>query len=159
MKTTEELFDDYLDVYNDLKRKNELWRLKVSPNEFLEKVKSLNEEVNETKNGSPLELAMRIRKFKIEIAKLVSSRLTNDEIKKQFEAINKATQITFELEKESIKNQINKIESPITSKERINIYKWIGRNQIAFSDLPNHIQEEFKQTSKYQNLLNRGLIK
>lgn len=159
MKTTEELFDDYLDVYNDLKRKNELWRLKVSPHEFLEKVKSLNEKVNETKKGSPQELAIRIRKYNIEIAKLLSINPTINEVRKQIETINKSSQIAFEKEKENIKYQIQKIELPLTSKELINIYKWIGRNQIAFSDLPLPIQEEFKQTSKYQNLLNRGLIK
>ncbi len=35
MKTTEEYFDDYLDKYNFLKKKNEIWRLRVTPQQFL----------------------------------------------------------------------------------------------------------------------------
>lgn len=35
MKTTEDYLDDYLDKYNLLKSKNELWRLKHTPQEFL----------------------------------------------------------------------------------------------------------------------------
>ncbi len=35
MKTMEAYLDDYLDDYNLLKSKNELWRLKYTPQEFL----------------------------------------------------------------------------------------------------------------------------
>ncbi len=35
MKTTEAYLDDYLDKYNSLKSKNELWRLKYTSQEFL----------------------------------------------------------------------------------------------------------------------------
>lgn len=38
MKTTEEYLDDYLDKYNELKKKNELWRLRVTPEEFIAEV-------------------------------------------------------------------------------------------------------------------------
>jgi len=43
MKTTEEYLDDYLDKYNDLKRKDELWRLRVSPQEFLLEIERIRE--------------------------------------------------------------------------------------------------------------------
>lgn len=35
MKTTEEYLDDYFDKYNELKMKNDLWQLRVTPEEFL----------------------------------------------------------------------------------------------------------------------------
>ena len=43
MKTTEEYFDDYLDKYNFLKKKNELWRLRVTPQQFLNEIKKIRE--------------------------------------------------------------------------------------------------------------------
>ncbi len=50
MKTTEAYLDDYLDNYNLLKSKNELWRSKYTPKEFLkivEQAKSRAEEDRE----------------------------------------------------------------------------------------------------------------
>ena len=35
MKTNEEYLDDYFDKQNDLIRKGERWRLRVSPEEFI----------------------------------------------------------------------------------------------------------------------------
>lgn len=41
MKTTEEYLDDYLDKYNELKKKNELWRFRVRPEEFLAEIEKI----------------------------------------------------------------------------------------------------------------------
>ena len=38
MKATDEYLDDYFDKYNELKKKNDLWRLRVTPEEFLAKI-------------------------------------------------------------------------------------------------------------------------
>lgn len=53
MKTNEEYLDAYLDKYNYLKKKNELWRLRVTPQQFLsERLKKQEKEVkmHERKN-------------------------------------------------------------------------------------------------------------
>ena len=41
MKTNEEYLDDYFDKQNDLIRKGERWRLRVSPEEFIKEIERI----------------------------------------------------------------------------------------------------------------------
>jgi hypothetical protein len=64
----------------------------------------------------------------------------------------------FESQKEDIKIKVQAFKLPLSDKDILNLYTWIGRKQITISELPPIILENYQETSKFQSLLKKGFL-
>ena len=54
MKATEDYIDDFLDKYNELIKKEELWRLRVTPQEFIAEIERIRKYGKEARKSNYL---------------------------------------------------------------------------------------------------------
>lgn len=83
MKTAEEFLDDYLDKYNELKKKNELWRLRVRPEEFLAEIERIRVYGIATRKSNYLTEYHIQRNEKAMISVMLMDRVTKEEFIEQ----------------------------------------------------------------------------
>lgn len=83
MKTTEEYLIDYLDKKNELSEKGELWRLRVTQEEFLAEIERLRvSEIYQKKSNSLSEYHIQ-KNVEEMIAALLMGIATLDEMREQ----------------------------------------------------------------------------
>ena len=155
MKTTEGYLDDYLDKYNELKKKNELWRLRVTPQKFLEEVEKIRVYSIEAKKNKSFNRYHIHKSETAAIEIMLMGAATHEEMKAQFERLDKAKKMEFAAEAPEIQQQVKTIITPLKLKDVINIYRWLFRNQITLEMLPNNVLEEFSKTRQYKTYLQK----
>jgi 16S rRNA C967 or C1407 C5-methylase (RsmB/RsmF family) len=79
-KTQEDYFDDYLDNYNELLKKNELWRLRLQPQEFIDEVDRIFKKCAQDSLSGYLNAYASSANKKSMIAVLLMNKQTYEEI-------------------------------------------------------------------------------
>ncbi|MBK8451693.1 MAG: hypothetical protein IPL42_17435 [Saprospiraceae bacterium] len=155
MKTTEELFDRYLDKFNELKIKGELWRLRVKPDEFLAEVEKIRAYgIEQRKSNYKNEYHIQCnQESMIEI--MLMDIPTYDEMKEQFDRLAKDAEVQFALEAPAVQLRLQRIQTPLNFNDVVNIYKWLLRKQINLQMLSKEVFEEFRNTRQFELLLKK----
>ncbi len=152
----------YLAQYNtkvqELTAKNELWRLRVSEQEFLQKIEELRIYEAKEKESKCLNDYHIESNVKGSVAVMLMDKMTIEEMKTQSKRMQEYADIGFQKEAPKIKILAEKITAPITNRDTIYIYRWLFRNQIQLTDLKPDVLKEFQQTRNYQTLINRKKI-
>ena len=93
------------------------------------------------------------------MAKNNTDKINNiQEVREQFRRLEESSKKYFESQKEDIKIKVQALKLPLSDKDILNLYIWIGRKQITISELPPIILENFQETSKFQSLLKQGFL-
>ena len=85
MKTTEEYLNDYLDKQKELSKKGELWRLRVTQEEFIKEIEKIRAYGFELRKSSSLTLTEYHiqRNEEGQVAIMLMDTFTLDEMKEQ----------------------------------------------------------------------------
>jgi len=95
VKTTEEYLNDYFDKQNELSRKGERWRLRVTPEEFLAEIEKIRVfEIEKRKSNTLNEYHIQ-RSIQGMISIMLMNRVTLDEARDQFERLRKSSEEEF----------------------------------------------------------------
>jgi hypothetical protein len=150
LKSTEAYLDDYLDKYNELKKLNELWRMRVTPQQFLTEIDRIRAYgIEARKNNYHNEYAItQYEKGKVEI--MLMNNLTIEEMKAQVAWLNISQEIEFANAMPQIKARLNTIKTPLKFADVRNIYQWLFRKQITLEMLPPLVLEDFSKTRQYK---------
>jgi hypothetical protein len=155
MKTDEEYLDNYFDKYNELKKKNELWRIRVTPQEFLAEIGKIRQYGIKERKGNYLTDYHIQRNEEVMISVLLMDRMTKEEFIEQCGRLNKAAKIEFAAEAFKIQLRVKKLQTPLLFRDVINIYRWLIREQITPEMLSINVLEEFNKTRQYQIYIKR----
>lgn len=158
MKSTEEYLDDYHQKKNTLEAKNELWRLRVTGEEFIagiEKIKKYGEEAR--KNNYINEFAIKSHENgQVEV--LLMDKMTREEMLEQMERIKKGSEKHFTIEAPEIQKKVRLLNVPLRFRDTVSIYKWLFRKQITIEMIPQDVYKEFVTTRQYLALVKKGKI-
>ncbi len=155
MKTTEEYLDDYFDKYNKLKKQNELWRLRVTPQEFLlevERIRAYGIEQRKTKYLNEYHIQKNQEGM---IAVMLMDAMTHLEIKEQFDRLDIECKIQYAIAAPEIQERLKKIQTPLKFNDVVSIYRWLFRKQITLDMLSKEVFEEFRNTRQYEVYIER----
>ena len=155
MKTTEEYIDDYLDKYNELSNKGELWRFRVSPQEFIQEIERIREyeiEQKEMRYLTPYHIESNVLGM---ISIMLMDKVTKEEIIAQFKRHKDAAKEEFAKSAPKIQESIKKIRMPLNTKDIIKIYLGLWRKQVSFDIIDEDVLNEFKKTRQYKRLIYR----
>lgn len=155
METTEEYFDRYLDKYNELKEIGELWRIRVTPQEFLAEIERVREYGIEARKAKKLTEYHIQKNVNGMITNMLMNKVTREEFIEQAKKFKELSKIQFAAQAPSIQEGLKKIKAPLKFDDIINIYRWLFRKQITLEMLSPEILDEFKQTRQYEDYLNR----
>ncbi|MBX7109302.1 MAG: hypothetical protein K1X61_11700 [Chitinophagales bacterium] len=158
MKTTEDYLDDYLDKYNELKNKNELWRLRVTPEKFLAEIERIRAYGIEQRKSNYLNEYHIQRNQEGMIAVMLMDAMTLDEMIEQANRLSEAAKLQFAEEAPEVQKQVKKIQTPLKLDDSRRIYTWLFRKQITLEMLSKEVFEEFSKTRQYQSLINKNVI-
>ena len=155
MKSTEEYISDYLEKYTTLLKKGELWRLRVTLNEFIKEIERIREYGIEQRKSNYLNEyhIQSNQNGKIEV--LLMNKVTWDEAKAQSDMLDKATKLEFAAEAPKVQERLEKIQTPLKFNDVVNIYRWLSRKQITLEMLSKDILNEFKETRQYRTIVHR----
>ncbi len=152
MKTTEAYLDDYLDNYNLLKSKNELWRSKYTPQEFLKIVEQAKSRAAEDREmGYLTEFHIQQNETNV-IAVALQDKFTREEMKAQFDRFKKLEEASYKSEAPPVKKKISELVFPLNFKDVVAIYKALFVKQITLEMIPAAVLPEFTKTRQYQSL-------
>jgi hypothetical protein len=155
MKTTEDYIDDILDKYNELVKKEELWRLRVTPQEFIAEIERIRKYGKEARKSNYLnEYHIQCNENGM-VSNMLMDKVTREEFIEQCEILKEAAKKQFAEEAPLIQQQIKQIKTPLKFQEIVNIYRWLFRKQITLEMLSAEVLEEFKMTTQYEILLEK----
>ncbi len=158
MELNEVYFKKYLLKKAELEEKGELWRLRVTQEEFLSEIERLREyEIIAKKDGTLNEYSIQ-RNIEGTISIMLMDILTFEEAKEQADRIHEASEKQFAEEAPKIIERLKFIETPLKFRDSAKIYRWIFRKQIAIDMLPANVKEEFAKTNHYEMLKNMKKI-
>lgn len=158
MKTMEDYLDDYLDKYNLLKSKNELWRLKHTPQEFLKIVEQAKSSAAEDRvMGYLTEFHIQQNEITV-IAVALQNNCTREEMMAQFDRFKKSEEAFYKREAPRVQKRISELVSPLNFKDVVAIYKALFVKQITVDMIPAVVLPEFINTRQYQSLKKRKII-
>ncbi len=158
MKTTEDYLDDYLDKYNSLKSKNELWRLKHTPQEFIKIVEQAKSRAAEDREmGYFNEFHIQQNEINV-IAVALQNNCTREEMKAQFDRFTESEEASYKREAPQVRKRISEIVSPLNFKDVVTIYKALFVKQITLDMIPAGVLPEFTKTRQYQSLKKRKIV-
>ncbi len=154
MKSLEEYIDDYLDNYNDLKKTNELWRIKYTPQEFIEEIEKVRAwGIKERKYGSILNEYSIEQSEKKMAARLLINRYSLKEAVEKSTELHKIATEGFVRDAPFIQAEVRKIELPIDSYARFLLLTGLLRKQITFEMIPEKVLEAFKEMPQYHYVI------
>jgi len=151
MKSNEEYINDYLDQYNHLKAKNELWRLKLTLSEFiieLDKIRAVYK--TNLEQGYYNEYSCT-QNAKSQVAVLLMEILSYQEMKAQIKRVKQAAAKQFKEEAPKAQAYVRSLSAPLLTEERIKIYRYLLRHQVTLQHLKAETLEEFKQSREFSN--------
>lgn len=155
MKSTEEYLDDYFDKYNELQREGELWRLRLTPQEFIKEVeRARTYGVEARKDGKLTEYHIQRSEEGIIVVALMN-RVTLEEAKEQAARIRKNKEEYFAKEAPQVQEAIKLFQTPLTHDDIVELYKGLFRNQITLEMIPEEVLAKFKQTRQYEILFGK----
>ncbi len=154
MKSTEEYINDYLEKYTSFLKKGELWRFRLTLNEFIKEIERIREYGIEQRKSNYLnEYHIQSNQNGMISIKLQGA-LTWEEMKAQVDKMTEASEIERAKEIPMILERIKHIQTPLKSEDIRRIYKWIFYKQITIEMLSENLLKEFKETKQYETLIN-----
>lgn len=158
MKTMEAYLDDYLDKYNLLKSKNELWRLKNTPQEFIKIVEQAKSRaVEDREMGYLNEFHIQQNEANV-IAVALQDKFTREEMMTQFDQFKKSEEAFYKMEAPQVQKRISELVLPLDFKDVVAIYKALFVKQITLDMIPAAVLPEFIKTRQYLSLKKRKLV-
>ncbi len=155
MKTTEEYLNDYFDKQNELSKKGERWRLRVTPEEFLAEIVKIRVfEIEKRKYNTLNEYHIQ-RSIQGMISIMLMNRVTLEEARDQFERLSKSSDEEFAQETPEIQKRLSLIQTPLKFRDIVNIYKWLWRKQITMEMISPDVLNEFIKTRHYEKIIRR----
>jgi len=151
MESDEKYLEEYLLKKAELEAKGELWRLRVTQEEFLKEIQRLRKYEIDAKNSTLNEYHIQ-RNIEGTISVMLMESCTLEEMKEQAKRINEESEKDFAEEAPMIKERLVLIETPLKFRDSANIYLWISRNQISIDMLPLKVKDEFTKTRHYKRL-------
>lgn len=155
MKSTEEYVSDYLEKYITLLKKGELWRLRVTLNEFVKEIKRIREYGIEQRKSNYLNEYHIQRNQSGMIEVMLMDAATREEMEAQFKTLNEDAEVERSKEIPIIQERIKHIQTPLKSEDIRRIYKWLFYKQITLEMLSENVLNEFKETRQYETLVKR----
>jgi hypothetical protein len=158
MESNEKYLEKYLLKKAKLEKKGELWRLRVTQEEFLSEIQRLREYEIDTKENSILNEYHIQRNIEGAISGMLMGSSTLEEMKEQTKRLKKESEKYFAEEAPMIRELLILIKTPLKFRDSARIYRWTFRNQISIDMLPLKVKEEFMKTRHYTMLKNMGKI-
>lgn len=155
METNQIYLIDYDSKVEKLKTKDELWRLRVTREEFISKLEELRIYEKEAKERKYFNDYHIERSIKGSIAIMLMDALTFEEAMAQSKILKKEAEKQFAIEAPEMKVLVRKLELPLTIPKKRFIYSSLFRKQITLDDLQISVKDEFKNTEQYESLLKR----
>ena len=152
MKSNEEYLNDFHLKKKELEERGELWRLRVTEDEFISEIERIRKESIESRKGSSLNEYHIQRNEEEQIEIMLMEKATYEEAKEQFERLRKSGEEYFAKEAPEIHKLVKLINTPLKFKDSRNIYLWLYRKQITIDMLPENVLKEFITTKHYRNL-------
>lgn len=155
MKTTEEYSNDYFNKLNELSGNGEQWRIRVTHEEFLSEIERIRAyEINARKSKLLNEYHIQ-RNIEGMISLMLMDCATVEEAREQFERLRKAGEESFAEEVPEIKLRLELIQTPLSYRDTVNIYKWLLRKQITVEMISEDVFNEFAKTKHYGMIIRR----
>lgn len=158
MRSNAEYLNDYHQKKFSLEAKGELWRLRVTEDEFiagLEKIRSYGEEA---RKGNYLTEYHIERNEEGQVSVMLMDILTIEEMIEQFNRLKNNSQEQFAKEAPEIQRRIKNLTTPLKFHDAVKIYRYLIRKQISLEMLPENVLEEFKKTRHFRLLMSRNLL-
>lgn len=152
MKSNEEYLNDFHLKKKELEERGELWRLRVTEEEFISEIDRIRKESIESRKGSSLNEYHIQRNEEEQIEIMLMEKATYEEAKEQFERLRKSGEEYFAKEAPEIQKLVKLINTPLKIRDTRNIYRWLYRKQIIIDMLPENVLKEFITTKHYRNL-------
>lgn len=147
---------EYLEIYNlrrkELDKKNELWRMKLSEDEFIVEIERIRKYGIEARKNSKLNEYHIQRSEEAQVYVLLMEQSTKEEMIEQANSISKQAEEEHKQEIESIVSNLESIQTPLKFRDITKIYRWIFRKQISIEMLPDNVRNEFIKTKHYEML-------
>lgn len=154
MESNEKYLEKYLLKKAELEEKGDLWRLRVTQEEFLKEIQRLRKYEIDTKGNSTLNDYHIQQNIEGTISIMLMESSTYDEMKEQAKRIHEESENDFAEEAPMIRERLILIKTPLKFRDSAKIYCWIFRNQISIDMLPLKVKEEFMNTRHYEKLKN-----
>lgn len=158
MESNEKYLEKYFLKKAELERKGEIWRLRVTQEEFLSEIQRLRDYEIDATNTSTLNEYHIQRIIKGSISLMLMNACTLEEAKEQTNCIHEASETGFSEEASMVRERLESIETPLKFSDSANIYRWIIRKQISIDMLPSKVKDGFSNTRHYKILKNKGAI-
>jgi hypothetical protein len=153
--TNQEYLQQYNEKYNSLANKNELWRLKVTQQEFMQQIAALRVYEAQQQQSNYFNAYTVDSNIKGSIAIILMDKLTFEEAMAQSKVNQLLNKEIYRKEAPEVKSKVQQFLTPLSFGNIKYIYAGLFRNQIKLSDLPPNVLEEFKQTAQFKSLLRR----
>jgi hypothetical protein len=152
MEATEVYLEKYLQIKAELEKKGELWRLRVTQEEFLKEIERLRQyEFDSMQYGTINEYSIQTT-IENSITIMLMNKITAEEAKAQADRLNEASEKHFAEEVPKIIERLKFIETPLKFRDSARIYRWIFRKQITIDMLPTAVREEFVKSTHFKRL-------
>lgn len=152
MELNEKYLEEYLLKKAELEKKGELWRLRVTQEEFLSEIQRLRKYEIDMKGNSTLNEYHIQQNIEGTISVMLMDACTLEEVKEQTKRHNEESEKYFAEEAPMIRERLILIKTPLKFRDSANIYRWIFRNQISIDMLPLKVKDEFTKTRHYEAL-------
>lgn len=158
MESNEKYLEEYFFKKMELAQKGELWRLRVTQEEFFSEIQRLREyEIDAKKNSNLNEYHIQ-RNIEGTISVMLMDACTHEEMMDQTKRLSDASEKEFAEEASMIRERLRFIKTPLTFRDAANIYRWIFRKQISIDMLPLKVKDEFTKTIHFKTLENKKKI-
>lgn len=152
MESNEKYLEKYLLKKAELEKNGELWRLRVTQEEFLSEIEKLRKFEIERKENNTLNDYQIQQNIEETIFIMLMDSCTFEEMKEQTKRLNEENEKDFAEEAPMIRERLKLIKTPLKFRDSANIYRWIFRNQISIDILSLKVKDEFTKTRHYEIL-------
>ena len=158
MESNEKYLGEYFLKKTELEQKDEIWRLRVTQEEFLSEIQRLREYEIDARNNSTLNEYHIQRNIEATISIMLMDACTLEEMREQTMIISELSETEFAKDAPNVRVRLKSIKTPLSFQDSAKIYRWIFRKQISFDILPLNVKDEFTKTSHYKTLKNMNKI-
>ena len=153
MKSNEEYLNRYHQNKKILEEKDELWRLKLTEEEFISEIANIRRYGEEARKGNYLNEYHIQRNEEASVGVLLMNLMTKEESIEQMNRLAKQAGIQFAKEAPEIQKRVKLITTPLQFTDVVNIYRWLWRKQITLGMIPSDVLEEFMKTEQYRKFV------
>src|ERR1035437_7164018 len=125
MKSNEEYLKDFHQKQEDLTVKGELWRLRVTEEEFLTEIEKIRTYEIENKKNNHLNEYHIQRNVEGMIAIMLMDIVTFEEAKDQTNRLTKSSEEDFAKDAPEIQKRLKLIQTPLSFRDTANMYRWL----------------------------------